>query len=838
SLVYSGMSRSRSQSLSDGNYSYKVRACNGSLCGSFTEEKTIEVSNPLDAPTGLSAPNTSSTGLFEVSWNAVSGATSYLLERNGQPVYSQSNLSYQESLDVSGTYRYKVKACSGEDICSALSEEVSVVVTITSDEITFNPEPSLDGSFVINWLDLGFNTKYEVWEKAPSASGFTKIGYNLTQTSLSLTGKTSGSWGYRIEATICAENSTQCASKTLGPAFILVTQNTPSIPIINAPNSSDNGIYTVSWSTPDTDVVDYYELYRNGELVTLCNDVEIQPLDLSCQEEQVNGTYTYYIKACAVVNGESLCSVSSNKIVEVTIPFIEPPLAPSIVESVYPVGVDVPIQWPVAKEGYSLKYYYTSGPESALDQSATNEQIKSAAQELIGGVNHRTPGYYWFLAKYCNTGSQCSDYSDHASVLLYGKPGIPINIVISSTTARIGGKVNIDWQANNTRVGGYYMLNITSPSNLVRSIKIAEQADLNDFSEQTPVFEESGLYLFSIHACHSENLCSESSSVVEVTVTSGDLAYEDGLIPNGDFELGNDFSSSNATLSLIQNGALADTQSLKVNTTTGGSVISFSHEYDEPVALESALFIGFIQVREISESGDCNGPFCSPAQTTLNALISVNYATNSSAGTTPFIGFPGGGLTEDIETRVSIDVENTNVQPINVLSELDVSKKVKSVTVKFRNSTTSLNTIGTSFTPIEFVVDNLQLQVVDVKPILYVDNVGNYYLKVSSDTSEYYLKLSQSNDLWLVENLTKEQWQFLDPENNFTDSGFIIEFGEFTNDSYEDIKLVSPDGRTEVVLAQNEDGGYQPIKLRKILFIHTDVLGTPVAETDENGVIQ
>src|SRR5690606_20458651 len=110
-----------------GTYSYRVYGCNTvGGCGpaSSTGTITVTIVTIPGAPT-LSAPASSDTGSFTVSWGAVSGATSYRLEEqvNGgawSEIQNNSATSKAISGKGNGSYGYRARACNSAG-CSSYS---------------------------------------------------------------------------------------------------------------------------------------------------------------------------------------------------------------------------------------------------------------------------------------------------------------------------------------------------------------------------------------------------------------------------------------------------------------------------------------------------------------------------------------------------------------------------------------------------------------------------------------------------------------------------------------------------------------------------------------------
>jgi|GEM_PF-3045293 len=131
---------------------------------------------------------------------------------------------------------------------------------------------------------------------------------------------------------------------------------------------------------------------------------------------------------------------------------------------------------------------------------------------------------------------------------------------------------------------------------------------------------------------------------------------------------------------------------------------------------------------------------------------------------------------------------------------------------------------GSGLIPI--MVGDITIFVSVASSTVYQDSAGNLYVKVSSNK---YLKLSQatSGD-WTITEVTQSQWNALT-----TVSQYSIAYGNFGGDTLEDFKLIS--GSEKIVFLQTPSGTFQE---RRVIFIHTDLLGSPVAETNSKGMVQ
>jgi len=109
----------------NGSYGYQVQACNAGGCGPWSGTGTVSVSLIPATPSGIEFPSgVYYPGSWTVNWSAVSGATSYTLQRTNTAtnvvttVYTGAGISAADSNATPGTYQYALKACNSVG-CSA-----------------------------------------------------------------------------------------------------------------------------------------------------------------------------------------------------------------------------------------------------------------------------------------------------------------------------------------------------------------------------------------------------------------------------------------------------------------------------------------------------------------------------------------------------------------------------------------------------------------------------------------------------------------------------------------------------------------------------------------------
>jgi YD repeat-containing protein len=144
--VYSGTGTSHAISgKGNGDYYYRVRACNGSACSGYRTGANPTTVNlvPPAAPATISGPFQNTTGNYSISWSSSTGASRYELWESinwgaYSKVYDGTNTSKSFSNKPNGEYRYQAKACNVAG-CSGFSPTKFVQVCVGG--CSFAPPP-------------------------------------------------------------------------------------------------------------------------------------------------------------------------------------------------------------------------------------------------------------------------------------------------------------------------------------------------------------------------------------------------------------------------------------------------------------------------------------------------------------------------------------------------------------------------------------------------------------------------------------------------------------------------------------------------------------------------
>lgn len=252
SKVHDGASLSKAFSgKASGTYGYRVRACNGSTCGAWSAVAIVSVTLPPGAAPPLSAPATALNGNYTVSWTSATGATSYTLEESANggawmEAYKGGALSKTYSGKVSGSYRYRVKACNTAG-CSAYSatRTVQSIRPPTAAPTITVPANNTTGAYTVSWTSVSGADSYTLEEQVGSGSWSAYAA--IAGASKAISGKATATYTYRVKA--CNAAGCGPASGTKSVAVLLAPASGPAITV---PGSNSTGSYTVSWGAVAT----------------------------------------------------------------------------------------------------------------------------------------------------------------------------------------------------------------------------------------------------------------------------------------------------------------------------------------------------------------------------------------------------------------------------------------------------------------------------------------------------------------------------------------------------------------------------------------------------------
>ena len=377
-------------------YYYRVRAV-------FSDGSTGEYSTAdpgyrlLAAPTGLSASDGTSPKLVNLSWDAVTGATSYTIYRGTADnptevlVSGVSGTSYSDSSAIAGTtYYYRVKA-----ICPLCASDYSASDAGYRRLVAATTVSASDGTSVdyinITWTAISGVQAYNLYRSSSVSGPFDLIAEGLTERQYRDVDATPGRrYWYRIRADYggsLGENSDPDSGyRLLSP---------PSN--VRASDGTSTASVTISWT--EASGASSYVLYRRAEspesgYSVLASDVEITAY---ADTTAVPGDlYQYFVVAT--------CSLCQSDVSEPDTGYIKLS-APTGLEATDGTSTSkVSLSWNSVSgaQTYTLYRGTSANPKSVLASGLTETSYEDESADAEQEYHYRVVAY---------NGPRSSDYS-------------------------------------------------------------------------------------------------------------------------------------------------------------------------------------------------------------------------------------------------------------------------------------------------------------------------------------------------------------------------------------------------------------------------------------------
>lgn len=375
----------------------------------------------------------SSSGNYPVSWNSITGATSYELhEQVGggawSAVYVGSSLAWAATGKAGGTYGYRVRACR-QSLCGEWSAVASAVVQLPPAQAPSISVPAnaANGNYTVSWGAVAGATRYRLEESA--LGGAWGVVSENTATSAGYSGRPAGSYSYRVTAWNLAG---------YGPVSQVVTTSAyyaPSTaPMISAPGLALNGNYAVSWAAVAGANKYQLEESANGGAWVVVG----QPIGTSQMfTGRPTGNYAYRVKAG---NDAGWSSTYSNT---VSVASLQPPAATTLSAPGTSSG-DISLSWGAVATTvtYRLEQSVNGGAWGLVQQNGSTVSTRTGLAS----------GSYAYRVQACNDAG-CGSYSNTVTTVVDAPPAVPTGltaklvILDASVTSRIRVRYTVTWGA-------------------------------------------------------------------------------------------------------------------------------------------------------------------------------------------------------------------------------------------------------------------------------------------------------------------------------------------------------------------------------------------------------
>ncbi|PCK07958.1 MAG: hypothetical protein COA42_11535, partial [Alteromonadaceae bacterium] len=347
-----GSSLSKTYSYSTyGGRAFKVQACNSDGCSAQSSGRNIWVYTAPGSVNNLSAASSSARegSSVGIAWSlpggGVTGVT-YNVSVNNVFKTITSSTAYTLSV-AAGSNSVRVYACNPEGVGCGSSKTVTVIGTppapgrassLTSPSSRFQP---INTNVTLAWPSVSSATNYRLYEDG------TRI-YSGSGRSFIQNHSQFGSRSYTVRA--C--NSGGCGTSS-NPYSIYYYTGPGGVVNLSAASSSARAGSSVgiSWGAPGGSVPGVvYNVYVNNALRTTTSGTGYT-LSVAA------GSNSVRVYACNPQGAG--CGSSSTVAVNGTLGIPSVPVAPVISNSYHPINTSIPIIWPEASSGITLKHYYT-----------------------------------------------------------------------------------------------------------------------------------------------------------------------------------------------------------------------------------------------------------------------------------------------------------------------------------------------------------------------------------------------------------------------------------------------------------------------------------------------
>ena len=303
-IVYEGGARSKAFSgKTAGSYAYTLTYCRpigfpvaNTVCNlpSNFDAVTVTVNSgtvkpkppPAPAAPALTAPTSSTTGTYRVTWTKPSGAKTFELQQKvGSASWKGAYAGTAQRKDFSnqgtGAYSYRVRACAGQNNCGDWSATKNTRVTRTTSTISASPNPAPGGDYTVRWTTSALSSGYRLVENVNN--GASTNTYNVNGLNKRFEDKAPGTYAYSLRTCFTLFNTVTCVPAS-GSVTVTVPVATGTISAspktCTIPAGSNRCTTTVTWSTSNANSpCVFLEASERRSPTTTCSTRQIPQAD-------------------------------------------------------------------------------------------------------------------------------------------------------------------------------------------------------------------------------------------------------------------------------------------------------------------------------------------------------------------------------------------------------------------------------------------------------------------------------------------------------------------------------------------------------------------------------
>jgi len=419
----------------DGDYWYRVRACNVMGCSAYRTATSAvivripDTTNPT-TPTGFNVvPLGSSSN--RLTWQASTddrGVTSYRIERCaglGCTTFAEvgsttTALTFDDTgLASNSMYRYQVKA---RDAAGNNSDPTSIIAGVTFPDVpasvTMPGSPNTNGSYTVSWAGVSGASAvtYELQESFnDSGFGSPSSFTGLTGVSQFFSGKANGTYYYRVRAcniTACSGYRTAATSVTVAIPDTTRPDVVPNVAAIGISSS----VVRITW-TAASDNVGVTGYIVNRCTTSTCSaastDVGTTANNVFTFDDSILAGITQWYRVYA---RDAAGNVSATATIVAGTTYPPVPLSLSVPTGTSTTGA-YDLSWTIAS-GSNITYEIQEAKnDPGFGSGITNYTSNGTAYNVTG----RTDGTYYYRIRACNV-MGCSGYQNGSNSITVAIP--------------------------------------------------------------------------------------------------------------------------------------------------------------------------------------------------------------------------------------------------------------------------------------------------------------------------------------------------------------------------------------------------------------------------------
>jgi RHS repeat-associated protein len=490
----------------DGDYHYRVRACNNTLCSKpSVAQKVRLVYTPASS---LNLPSESASGSFTVRWHLATPVKSVLLQRTGPDRNSWQSISSQNDVRqlnlAPGDYQYRLVRYLHDG--RRINEQAKTVRVSRPAAPILNPVPAQSsGRLTVSWQTTHYTDDYQL-QQSRNGGGYSPLPVvRNASTALNLA---PGNYRYRVRACRGGNQDRHCGE--WGDSDVTeVVMATPSVRLQRTYNDSGHSLgYQLSWHRVDhADRYVVHRVFNSGSA-----QLVYQGNQLSLRDTLSDGRYQYNVVACH----EGYCSESAY----VRRDIVTPPDTP--------VGVGISNHSTITDGSYTLYWSpqlwrvtdYKIHRERAIygSDSYTPDTVQNPTGTTTQLDYQAGDGHYRYRLQACNEAG-CSGLSAPVTVSVLAVPDQPERLAVIDKDHLSDHRYSLDWSQGSTRRGQritHYQLQ--SATAVIGGQFSTEQSQTIDASlTRYGVEVAQGQYRYRVRACNEAG-CSAYTAVASTQV--------------------------------------------------------------------------------------------------------------------------------------------------------------------------------------------------------------------------------------------------------------------------------------------------------------------------------